>query len=359
MHRREFLRASVATLSLAAAGCSGSGFTPPAVRNENPRFPHLNFITRDLNFSDYRPAVDSAGEIALFERTPKAGGDTKLRLAGPISAPEPPVTDFLKHGDIPDSQTRPDWCWQTGQVAFNGASNDTAPHVLVAESDGGMSRSLPGTDGYNYPIWHPDGSRLVVFNDSSAASPRPCSSLIMPDGTLVTANMNGLDDDGVPVFAGFAAPNPKTPILLAFAGQPTLPTWVPAEHPGCPNDPSGYNQCFNYPFLNRFSEGVFTSHPLEAGAPIAEYDPAFQGRAPYFSPDGRFVVFESDRAGGYALFLADLVSGAPPVQLTDSAYQAQHAKFFPSGDRLILTCLHDPEVETRGIAWIDISNFVR
>jgi hypothetical protein len=69
-------------------------------------------------------------------------------------------------------------------------------------------------------------------------------------------------------------------------------------------------------------------------------------------------VFESDRAGGYALFLVDTLGGTAPIQLTEPALQAQHGKFFPGGDRIILTCLQSPAGTARGIAWIDISQFL-
>jgi len=94
---------------------------------------------------------------------------------------------------------------------------------------------------------------------------------------------------------------------------------------------------------------------------MTTFDPAFQGRAPYWSPDGKYIVFESSRNGGYALFLARVGASTPPVQVTDSTYWAQHAKFFPGGAKLVFTALQQPNAAgtgPRGIGVIDISSYL-
>lgn len=360
MNRRQFLKAGlVFSSALVAANCGGEENTAPIPPpNPAPVLPRVNYITQDPAFTDYRPAVDVTGQRAIFERTSvDPSGLTKIFLAENIFS-SVDVRPFLP-ADAPNSQTRPDWSWATGRVAFNGAeSNAGVVQVHLCNSQGLELSQVANSMGYLYPIWIADGSQLIVFNNSQAASPIPSSSQIQLDGTVVFANMNGADANGVPMFAGFASPNPLDPTRLAVAGQPTLSTWVPGVTEQCPNEPSGYNQCFNYVFLSSLQNGVFSSAPLEAGAPITAFDPRFQGRAPYWSPDGRYLVFESDRLGGYALFLADTVAGTPPVQLTDPALQAQHGKFFPGGTRIIFTCLQSAGASARGIAWIDIAEFL-
>lgn len=359
MKRRDVLKAGLAlTTSLWAASCGGTDTPAPIPEPFAPPLPVLRFLTSDPAFSDYRPTPDPTGELVLFERTPAAGGDTVLFLATGASSSSPTVTRFL-FGD-PLIQTRPDWSWATGRIAFNGApAGNIGPFVHLIDPDGSDLVQIANSGGWNYPIWTSDGSQLVVFNNSVGAVPRPHSSLILPDGTILQENLNGTDANGVPMFGGFAAPNPLDPLRIAYAGQPTLPSWVPGQPAGCANDPSGYNQCFNYPFLNSRAGGVFTSAPLEADASIAAYDPSKQGRAPYWSPNGRYLVFESDRLGGYAIFLADTQTGAPPIQLTDPNFEAQHAKWFPDGRRLVLTCLQQAGGPVRGIAVIDISEYVQ
>jgi Tol biopolymer transport system component len=180
----------------------------------------------------------------------------------------------------------------------------------------------------------------------------------------VVKNLNGNDASSVPVFGGFAAPQPGNPTRIAFAGQPALSSWGAASSPGPTGTAPSYNQDNNYVFLNSAAGGQYTSAPLEPAASISVFDQAYQGRAPYWSPNGQYIVFESSRAGGYALFLANVAKvaqGGKPVQLTDSSYWAQHAKFLPGGTRLVFTALQTPSATNtgpRGIAIIDISAFL-
>src|SRR5262245_55563136 len=93
-------------------------------------FPALDFITSDPSESDYRPAVDATGGHVIFERTHVGGGHTTLFIAS-VAMPHDP-TPFIHdlvgvHVDTGPSQTRPDWCCTTGQVALNVAATNAGP----------------------------------------------------------------------------------------------------------------------------------------------------------------------------------------------------------------------------------------
>jgi Tol biopolymer transport system component len=103
------------------------------------------------------------------------------------------------------------------------------------------------------------------------------------------------------------------------------------------------------------------SRPLEPAASLQTLDPAHQGRTPHWSLDGWHIVFEFSRAGEYALFLANVVPGTPPVQLKVTGYWGQHAKFFADGTQLVFTALQQPDEQGKGarrIAVIDISAYL-
>ncbi|MFO1323624.1 MAG: hypothetical protein U1F15_06130 [Burkholderiales bacterium] len=369
MDRRRFLSTSVPAVaaSLGLSGCWGEDVTP------STPLPALDFITRDPKFTDYRPAVDATGTLCIFERTPvpEAGVPTKLYLATGIDKPNPPVTEFLKvpanpPPPFPFLQTRPDWSWVNNEIAFAGAptaNNALEVHVVAATGIG--SRLVANTFRCIYPMWSSDGTRLVVYNENplTAGPYPPVAALIDPQGNVILANLGGKDANGIDMFQGFAGPMPGNPAMIAFAGQPALASWgITGTVP--PGTQPAYNQDNNYVFLNAVANGAYRSAPMEPAASITTYDPAHQGRASYWSPDGRYVVFESNRAGGYALFLADVAAvqkGAAPVRLTDPAFAAQHGKFLPGGKAIVLTALQQPNAAglgPRGIAIIDISKFV-
>lgn len=387
MNRRRFLSRSLAGLGALSLAACGDDVTPPRPVAPEPEvpvvppappaavsYPTPQFITCDPSFSDYRPAVDVTGARFVFERTPfpnpdkvdtilyivNSNGGSACQSATPfLAVPANPPAQY------PRVQTRPDWSWQNNEIAFTGAIGSEAgdaPEVHIVAATGTSPRVVPLTGGHIYPIWTSDALQLVAYNQApkTALPLPPVSVLIDPkSGTPAVTNLNGTDAAGVAVFGGFAAPQPGNATHIAFAGQPALANWGGASGPA----PS-YNQDNNYVFLNAVQNGAYTSAPLEPAASIATFDPAFQGRAPYWSPDGRYIVFESSRAGGYALFLADVAAvakGAAPVQLTDSGYWAQHAKFLPGGKALVYTCLQKPSTAgtgPRGIAVIDISSYV-
>jgi len=364
--RREFLiDMPLALLGAAVASCAQSPASPlpaqsrcrsnhqNAAQTYPADFARLHFLTFDPNFSDYRPAIDAAGEHVVFERTPVSGGYTVLYILAlnqtvPQVFLQPPADADIVTGP---NQSRPDWSWVTGQVALDVSettSNDV--EVLIAEADGMPVSNVPGSRRYLYPTWSPDGTQLIVYNDKFSAVPSPCTSLIALDGTVLLANLNGNDADGAQMFGGFAAPNPNNVNLIAYAGQPDIP-WGPATE-------EGYNQDYNYVFLNPKVGSVFASAPLESDASITIYQPRHQGRASVWSPDGNYIAFESDRAGGYAVFLANVAAGTAPVQITDASYGAQHPKFFPDGTKLVTTAYQQPGGGPRGIAWVDISPYL-
>jgi Tol biopolymer transport system component len=247
----------------------------------------------------------------------------------------------------PTSQTRPDVCRATGEVAFAGATL-----VVIANGAGTSIVHIPSSDGWTYPSWSHDGATLVVKNNASSASPLPCNTHIDKSGTVLQPNIDG-QCSGVPMvsmFGGMPAVSPTEAKKIAYAGSPDTGSW--GGH-------NGYDQDDNYIFLNAVnSAGVFTSSPLEPGAPTTQFAKQFQGRAPAWSPDGRWVVFESNRLGGYALFLFDTQNPSiAAVQLTNPVHQAQHAKFYHDGTELI--CAARPtEAAPFAVAKLDISAFV-
>ncbi|MFO1414252.1 MAG: hypothetical protein U1F10_10175 [Burkholderiales bacterium] len=389
MNRRHFLAHSLpglAAASMGVTGCSNDSGTaqPPAPIGSG--FPKPVFITSNPGFSDYRPSPDRSGQNILFERTVAPNPrdeNTQIFIIRGVGTANPTVAPFLTvpanpPATWPYSQTRPDWSWVTNEVAFSGGPNNQGPNqVHLVAGDGVAPRLVADTNAHIYPIWTSDGKQLVVYDENTnvvqPGPPRigpPVTRLINPDGTVVQSNMNGLDIAGVQVFGGFAAPKPGNPLQIAFAGQPALPYWGATPPNPLPNPLPlpVYNQDNNYVFVNAYRGGVFTSQPLESAAPVVTYDPAYQGRAPYWSPDGNYVVFESSRMGGYALFLANVAKGTAPVQLTEATYWAQHAKFLPygtsvvpSGKGIVYTALQTPNATgngPRGIVVLDIGAFL-
>lgn len=309
--------------------------------------PELHLLT-DGDYDDYRPAIGSTGDVVIFERTPRSGGRTVLYRITDFATPNP--QPFLSDPPLPTWQTRPDWCWHTGMIAFNGASAGHGPLDVWLASEIGAASPLGNASGFTYPTWNSDGSRLVAMNASASASPQPCSSILDMGGKVGPININGTDTAGTLLYGGMPAAKPGEWPLIAFAGQPAIDGWGGTGK-------NAYDQNFNYIFLNSPNNGdTFTSRPMEPDAPLTAYDPGYQGRAPAWSPDGRTIAFESNRIGSRdAIYLCDVESGTI-TQVTDPALGAQHAKFFPCGTKLILCGRRQGGW---AVAWVDISNWLK
>ena len=262
----------------------------------------------------------------IFERTPRAGGTTTLQIINDISTPT--VAPFLS-GTAPASQTRPDWCQTTpNNVLFNGAASNTgALSVWTVGSGGANPTQISGTTGAAYPRWDSAGTHFVTENSGTAAAPNPpCNTIFNLDGSVATANIDG-NSGTVPMYGGMPGVCPEDLPLIAYAGQPVISGgWVP-----------GYNQDFNYIFLNSLTNGVYSSTPMESDAPLGRSIPPTKGRAPDWSPDGSDDRLRIQSLGPRLRHLSLQPAGLATVtQVTDPYLNAQHARFFPDGTKLIL-----------------------
>ncbi|MGB6176735.1 MAG: hypothetical protein WBF43_10475 [Methylocella sp.] len=282
----------------------------------------LMHYPHDPPVCDYRSVVNAAGTAVIFERwkDPQPGNQNPRYVLYQVNLMNDATqAPFLNGTPALNISTRPDWSWATRQVAFcNGKG------IWTVGDDGSNPALLKNTAGMIYPAWFPSAQRLAVMNNAASASPSPNTTTIDRKGKTITPAVAGSG-----LWAGMPSVNPIHPNLIVFAGQ---------------NVQSGgtYNQDQNYIWLVDTSLNPLQPVPLELGAPTSgNFQSQWQGRAPWWSPDGIWVVFESYRArppsterpeGRYAIYLYDYkVQPHAGTQVTDPKWNMNHAKWFPNG----------------------------
>ncbi len=303
-------------------------------------FVEPNFLLpANPSVSDYRPVVNAEGTRVIFERNPTTSpNDIKLYSLDLATRGVQPFINF--------ASTRPDWCWDrsggqftSGPVAFS--NNDGIYRV----DPGGQPVLLPNTDSMIYPSWYPDCGHLAV--DVTGA--QVTAEIDASTGMVINSPLANET-----VWAGFASVNQTNPNLIAFAGQ------FNAES-------NYYNQDLNYVWVTDRSTMPPTVAPLDRTAPSGPaFQQKFQARAGWWSPDGRWFAFESNRICNeidgqtYAIFIQDASGTRPAVQVTDCSWNIQHPKWFPprkDGRTLLIAAVQEPGQPFR-IATFDVSRFV-
>jgi hypothetical protein len=338
INRRQFLIKT--SSSLAAGWALTNGILRPddAAAKEVNSIPFANpvfLMTYPVAASDYRPVVNSTATGLIFERTIKG-----LRQLYRLDLTSPTATPSLLIPDWPEESARPDWSWQTGQIVYmnnNGIYLYSNPKTV-----------LPNTNKMSYPTWYPDGATLAVYNNRvhAPALPIPRTSTIDLTGKVLDPLLGNKK-----TWAGFPSVNQVSPNLIAFAGQPVQPA------------PVTYNQNKNYIWLLDTSTTPHTVKTLSPNAPKT-FNPNFQGRAPWYSPDGKWIAFESNRfnaSGLYSIFIQIADGSKPAVRVTDPGWNANHTKWYPDGKHLVVTVLQKKGAapnSNRGIASLDVTAFV-
>jgi hypothetical protein len=166
-----------------------------------------------------------------------------------------------------------------------------------------------------YPSWYPDCEHLAVDVTSAQVTAEI-------DATTGQTIVSPLANETV--WAGFASVNQANPNLISFAGQFN-------------GESNYYNQDLNYTWVTDRSTTPPTVAPMDRNAPRgAAFLQKFQARAGWWSPDGQWFAFESNRicndinGNTYAIFIQDANGMRPAMQISDcSKWNVQHPKWFP------------------------------
>jgi hypothetical protein len=193
---------------------------------------------------------------------------------------------------------------------------------------------------YSYPSWYADGVHASITNyyyeiDKEGFSSHPNPQMSLEKLNVENGSLNPLTDPNS-IWPGESCvaqlPAIEDP-PIAFAGMTPQSSHNPV-------DKHRYNQNENQIWL-RMSGGVLNQVQN------------LQGRAPWWSPDGMLLAFESNRLSpSYQIFLQDPYTPQIIVPVTPPGLHVQHAKWSPDATKLVFAYSHDGKAW--GIAYVDL-----
>jgi Tol biopolymer transport system component len=290
------------------------------------------WVTREAQFNDYRPTFSPDDQTIVFERNTVGNAQVKLHK---VSAGGGTVTFLLN--DFGQNSTRPDWSAASNRIAFTAESN-AGGTLWICNPDGSNLFQVTApvfSRQVDYPHWFPDGINVAVTDYGNGG-------LTASRGVVRKVNVDA------------KTTTPLTDVSTLLAGDSAVSPdghWLVLAAQGDVNAP--YNQDTNNIYVIDLRGGKNAAPILFDGG---------QGRAPAWSPDGNFVLFESNRAsssGQYAIFAKRFTgqpsdAGKPLLQLTPDALDGQHAEFSHSGTQVVLTALQNSNPNSpRGILMLE------
>jgi TolB protein len=226
--------------------------------------------------------ITSDGTICL---TPRWSADnTRLAFTSYLRGnPDISIFSLESYRRIPFPQykglnTTPAWSPDNKKIAFcSSMSGD--PEIYVSDPNGFNLQRLTFSPGVDIsPVWNPKTGNEIAFVSDRSGTPQ--TYIMSADGTNLRR-------------------------LITGGGDASSPSW----------SPNGLFIAFSW----RLTEtGMYDVYVVEiaTGRIIQLTHDARRNEHPYWSPDGRHLVFESNRAGARQVWMM-LADGTNPKQLTE------------------------------------------
>jgi eukaryotic-like serine/threonine-protein kinase len=295
-------------------------------------------LTTDRS-NDYNPVWSPDDRWIAFLRSQSSALDGELRLIPPLGGAERTLAEIRIRGGI---------------LVATDSPGEGKPDALFAISlDTGEKRQLtnpqPPASGDTNPAISPDG-RWLVFRRMANMFTGELYKVPLRKGVVAEGEPQRLtpaaldaeypawmpDSDGLLFSAKgglwkLTVGSGSSPVRLPFVGEDDLMPVVSRPQPG---RPARLVYVRSFTDLNVWRIDATAAGAAAPAPPVVSISSTRVDDMPQLSPDGRRVVFTSDRSGGFEIWLADL-DGTNVVQLTTIGARASgYPHWSPDGSRI-------------------------
>jgi eukaryotic-like serine/threonine-protein kinase len=300
--------------------------------------------------NDYSPSWSPDGRTIAFLRRDPSGVRSELRLVPPLGGPERKVADLEPRVALFRAMSL-SWCPDsTCVLVVDSPGKGESDAVFAVALDTGEKRQVTHPKGLvadSDPTISPDGRSLVFRRDGTPFSGQfhrlSLKGGAVPDGEAVrlTETLNAgkpawTPDSRAILFGSrgalwrLDALKGGAPTRLPFVGQDGV-------SPVVSRAPDGSQRMV---YVHSFADGnLWRVDTSTAGAPassppVSAIASTRNDHIPNLSPDGRRVVFMSNRSGEHEVWVAGL-DGSDAIQVTSLGVNPGFPRWSPDGSQIV------------------------
>jgi eukaryotic-like serine/threonine-protein kinase len=254
---------------------------------------------------------------------------------------------------------------QTGTLLYQSGETSGGWNLLWFDRDGKRTGSIAQVDRYLFPTLSPDGNRLAVMIFSGAQGIGDVWIFDLARGTSTRLTFGGASHvnpvwtpDGKNIFYGSTAKGP--PHIYAKAADGSGPERIVLESADTVELPQSFSPDGRFLVYGRhMSKTEAGNHlwvlPLSGdGKPFPIVQDAFDESSPAVSPDGKWMVYQSNESGRREIYVTAFPGGGAKWQVSTSG--GTSAKWRGDGKELFFL---DPTDKVVGVDVNASGNAVR